>query len=147
MPILTITFQNPLNTSVQIGDIGYFSHVQEVGVIGNPISGQQWASTVTPHKAAKQNDIIKLGDITAISQWDGTSSTITFNMDQILFNTYYNSLTSQSEGKFPFIMFSKDNKVNMASLLGYYADVEYRNNSLEKGELFNIGAEVFESSK
>lgn len=143
MPTLTITFQNPLNTSVQIGDIAYFSHVQDVG------TSTQWPSTVTPHKAAKQNDIIKIGDITAISQWDGTASTITLNMDQILFNTYYNLLTSRLgvDGKFPFIMFSKDNKVNMASLLGYYADVEYRNSSLEKGELFNVGAEIFESSK
>ena len=46
-----------------------------------------------------------------------------------------------------FIMFSKDNKVNMSSMLGYYASIEYRNDSLEKAELFNVGAEVFESSK
>ena len=141
MPTITITFQNPLNTSVQKGDIAYFSHVQDVG------TSTQWPSTATPHKVAKQNDIIKIGDIIGILQWNGTVSAITLNMDQILFNTYYNSLTSRADKKFPFIMFSKDNKVNMASLLGYYADVEYRNSSLEKGELFNVGAEIFESSK
>ena len=46
-----------------------------------------------------------------------------------------------------FIMFSKDNKVNTSSMLGYYASIEYRNDSLEKAELFKVGAEVFESSK
>ena len=46
-----------------------------------------------------------------------------------------------------YIMFSKDNKANMSSMLGYYASVEYRNNSTTKAELFNVGAEVFESSK
>jgi hypothetical protein len=46
-----------------------------------------------------------------------------------------------------FIMFSKDNKVNMSSILGYYASVELRNNSLGKAELFNVGTSFFESSK
>ena len=44
-------------------------------------------------------------------------------------------------------MFSKDNKANMSSLVGYYASVELRNNSLDKAELFNIGSVFTESSK
>ena len=44
-------------------------------------------------------------------------------------------------------MFSKDNKANMANMLGYYASVEYRNNSTDKAELFATGIEVHESSK
>ena len=44
-------------------------------------------------------------------------------------------------------MFSKDNKANMANMLGYYASVEYRNNSIDKAELFATGVEVHESSK
>jgi hypothetical protein len=35
----------------------------------------------------------------------------------------------------------------MASLLGYYAEVEVKSNSTEKVELFAMGSEVFESSK
>ena len=46
-----------------------------------------------------------------------------------------------------FIMFSKDNKANMSSLLGYYASVEFRNNSTDKAELFNVGTVFTESSK
>tara|TARA_R100000781_G_C4037118_1_gene112696 strand:- start:63 stop:719 length:657 start_codon:yes stop_codon:yes gene_type:complete len=57
-------------------------------------------------------------------------------------NTYTEVCTPAS-----FIMFSKDNKVNMSSLLGYYASVEFRNSSQEKAELFNVGVDFFESSK
>jgi len=46
-----------------------------------------------------------------------------------------------------YIMFSKDNKANMSSLVGYYASVELRNNSLDKAELFNVGSVFTESSK
>ena len=64
------------------------------------------------------------------------------NMEQNLFNQYFAQLRPQS-----FIMFSKDNKANMANMLGYYASVEYRNNSTDKAELFATGVEVHESSK
>ena len=46
-----------------------------------------------------------------------------------------------------FIMFSKDNKVNMSDMLGYYASVELRNNSTTEAELFNVGTTFYESSK
>ena len=46
-----------------------------------------------------------------------------------------------------FIMFSKDNKANMSSILGYYASAEFRNNSTDKAELFNVGTVFTESSK
>ena len=46
-----------------------------------------------------------------------------------------------------FIMFSKDNAINMTSVLGYYAKVEFKNDSTDEAELFSIGSEIFESSK
>ena len=46
-----------------------------------------------------------------------------------------------------FILFSKDNKANMASVLGYFANVKFVNNSLVKAELFSVGLETIESSK
>ena len=46
-----------------------------------------------------------------------------------------------------FIMFAKDNAVNLSSVLGYYAEVTFNNNSREEAELFSIGSDVFESSK
>ena len=46
-----------------------------------------------------------------------------------------------------FIFFSKDNKANLSSLLGYYAHCEIRNNSTEQAEMFRIGVDYHESSK
>ena len=47
----------------------------------------------------------------------------------------------------PFILFSKDNKANLSSVLGYYADVKMVNNSTAEAELFSVGVDYFESSK
>ena len=46
-----------------------------------------------------------------------------------------------------FIFFSKDNKVNLTSLLGYFASVKFSNSSASKAELFSISCEIAESSK
>ena len=47
-----------------------------------------------------------------------------------------------------FTLFSKDNKVNLSSLLGYYAELDIRNNNTsEHGEMFGINGDYFESSK
>ena len=46
-----------------------------------------------------------------------------------------------------FIMFSKDNKANLNSLLGYYAETTFINDSPEKAELFAVSTEFSESSK
>ena len=46
-----------------------------------------------------------------------------------------------------FIMFAKDSEVNLSGLVGYYAEVEIKNNSTEKAEMFSIGSEVTPSSK
>ena len=55
--------------------------------------------------------------------------------------------TSQIPTTSHFIFFSKDNAVNMSSVLGYYAEVKLKNNSTTESELFSIGCDVFESSK
>mgnify|MGYP003677008840 FL=1 len=46
-----------------------------------------------------------------------------------------------------FIMFAKNHAVNTSSLLGYFADVKFENNSTDKIELFSVGSEITESSK
>ena len=43
--------------------------------------------------------------------------------------------------------FVKDKKANTTSLLGYYAEAKFVNNSIDKAELFSVGSEVTESSK
>ena len=62
-----------------------------------------------------------------------------------------NTVTVDGSGTLPsardYIMFAKNHTVNTSSLSGYYADVKFKNNSIEKAELFATSSEVTESSK
>lgn len=46
-----------------------------------------------------------------------------------------------------FILFSKTNETNINSVTGYYAEVQFRNDTIDKAELFSVASEVFVSSK
>ena len=46
-----------------------------------------------------------------------------------------------------YIFFTKNNAINTSSLLGYFADVKFENNSTGEIELFSVGSEITESSK
>ena len=46
-----------------------------------------------------------------------------------------------------YIFFSKDNSVNLSSLIGYYAEPKFINNSTEYAEIFSVGLGITESSK
>jgi len=148
MVLIRLTFEREINVSVQEGDLVYFSNPTPVGTARSwPDDG---GGTTTPHLRSDQADIILIGPVVEIRYRRVQRSTgeqfiftdIFANMEQNLFNQYFAQLRPES-----FIMFSKDNKANMANMLGYYASVEYRNNSTDKAELFATGIEVHESSK
>lgn len=46
-----------------------------------------------------------------------------------------------------FIFYESSPIISIGSLKGYYAEVQFRNDSTNRAELFSIGSEVFESSK
>ena len=46
-----------------------------------------------------------------------------------------------------FFFIVKNNEVNKSNVKGYYADVNFSNNSRNKVELFSVGAEIQQSSK
>ena len=46
-----------------------------------------------------------------------------------------------------FIMFKKNEVINNSGVKGYYAEVNFKNNSIEKAELFAVSSEIVESSK
>ena len=148
MVLIRLTCEREINVSVQEGDLVYFSNPTPVGTARSwPDDG---GGTTTPHLRSDQADIILIGPVVEIRYRRVQRSTgeqfiftdIFANMEQNLFNQYFAQLRPES-----FIMFSKDNKANMANILGYYASVEYRNNSTDKAELFATGIEVHESSK
>jgi len=75
----------------------------------------------------------ELGSVSAF-----TDKTITSSIDTSL-------STSGLDTKFYF--FSKDNKANLSSLVGYFAEVEMKNGSTGEAELFQVGSDISESSK
>jgi len=107
---IQMTFSNPINTSLQIGDTIYKS-VVTAGVGATPI---------------------ELGKCTAL-----TSTVITCEIPTTL---------ARPSGT-DFILFSKNNKANLSSLNGYFAEVEMKNDSTDKIELYQVGSDVSESSK
>jgi len=121
MPSVTLDFSIQINESVQIGDTLYYANTQDEALQ----NGEDQAFS---------NTIVEIGVITAINYVTGV---ITANIS----NSTALPTTSS------FILFGKDNRVNMTSLLGYYAEVEFSNNSVDKAELFSVGSEIFESSK
>ena len=130
---LTLSFNNIINESVQVGDIVYFSPVTAVGTASNAFD------------SANVNNILRLGKVTAINNpnlYSGSTSSIV-----LLANLYYDNGTVRTPNANDFIMFGKDKTINTASLVGYYAEVNFVNDSDKEIELFSVGSEVAESSK
>ena len=122
MANVILTFNFPLNVSAQVGDTAYYT--KSFSVLGT-------------HTHSNQNDIVQIGEITAI---DKVNNTIT-----CLFNP--NPTGAAPPNSNDFIMFSKDNKVNLSSLTGYYAEAQFVNDSTIEAELFAVSTDVYGSSK
>ena len=122
MPNITVTFSFDLNESVQLGDTLHYV---------NPTNDTLQGGDVIPFN---NDGIIEVGVITTINY---ATNVITAEIQ---------NSTALPTGN-SFFLFSKDNRANMASLLGYYAEVEFTNNSTEKAELYSARSEIFESSK
>ena len=114
---------NTLNVSAQVGDIIYYT--VSTGVTTGGFTQLPLSSTV------------RLGPILEITTLPNRTTDVLVEYDSAI------SLPTTKD----FISFAKNNKVNMSSLLGYYASVNFVNNSTEKVELFSVGSEVSESSK
>ena len=120
---ITLTFAAPLNVSCQVGDTAYYVETAASG--GFNINA---------------DPVVEIGQIRQLTRWNGSqSSIICHNEDTIPGNI------SNSPAKF--ILFSKDNKANLTSILGYHANIKFVNNSLIEYELCGIGVEAVESSK
>tara|TARA_R110000824_G_scaffold19621_10_gene75600 strand:+ start:1356 stop:1784 length:429 start_codon:yes stop_codon:yes gene_type:complete len=54
---------------------------------------------------------------------------------------------AQTPNSSDYIFFGKENKVCISGVKGYYAEVEMKNDSTKKAELFSVGSEMIPSSK
>ena len=122
MPTITLNFSEEVQQSVQINDIAYYVPVSALGGFDT-----------------QNSDIVKIGPILSV----GVNS-ITCDIDaSTIPPTPYDPTANTND----LIMFSKDNTANMSSLLGYYGQFQFTNDSTSEGELFSVESEFFESSK
>ena len=135
MADIQLDFPHDINVSVQLGDLVYWVETNPVGTPRN------WASTTTPHDTALREEVILIGPVVQLIPWNGVIASIIADYDNAIAALH----GPPNEGDF--IMFSKDNKVNLSSLLGYYSLLKLRNNSKEKSEMFSVAANFIESSK
>tara|TARA_R110002012_G_scaffold179332_2_gene344970 strand:- start:12145 stop:12504 length:360 start_codon:yes stop_codon:yes gene_type:complete len=119
MASVSITFANKINDSVQTGDMIMYS---------NP-------TTVGGFSTSSQSDVVLLGACTSI------------HSNRLSMVVSFNNVTTLPPTTNSFILFSKDKIVNPSGVLGYYAEVCFRNNSTVESELFGVNADIFESSK
>jgi hypothetical protein len=122
MPLITLNFPNTVQSSVQINDVAYYVPIKSTGGFDT-----------------KNSDIIKIGTITSV----GLTSIVCDADASVVPPSPYDPNKEVND----FIMFSKDNKANMSSLMGYYAKVQMKNNSTSEAELFSLETDFFESSK
>ena len=121
MASITLTFSAPLNASCQVGDTAYYI-------------------TTTTDGGFTKNDgdgVKEIGQIRQIS--NPQSSTPTVICDTVAPGALHSTTK--------FILFSKDNKANLSSVLGYFASVKLVNNSTAQAELYSVSMDAFESSK
>jgi len=122
MPQLQFTLSSELNVSAQVGDTVYYV-----------------PTSTSAQFQVNSSDIVEIGQITSISTL-GTGGATTFMCNTNLSSALYPSPSD-------YLFFSKDNRVNQSSVLGYYAKVQLKNSSKDEAEIFGISADVFESSK
>tara|TARA_R100000234_G_scaffold79015_1_gene49370 strand:- start:362 stop:751 length:390 start_codon:yes stop_codon:yes gene_type:complete len=129
MPLINLTFDS-MNISAQVGDILHYSHS---GLNVGGFDSTALGNTVVI------GPIVNIIDNTLSGGVGWTVTVNHINGDPPL------SLPPPAAGDY--ISFSKDKTVNTSSLVGYYANVKFVNDSNNKVELFSVGSEISESSK
>jgi len=122
MATLNLTFPSPINISCKVGDTAYF--VNNVTALGGFQVG---------------GNIELIGNINTITE-SGSDTIVNVELEGE--NASIDTITTSS-----FIMFSKDNEVEMSTIAGYYAQATFKNNSKEKAELYAVSCEIEQSSE
>ena len=122
MATLNLTFPSPINISCKVGDTAYF--VNNVTALGGFQVG---------------GNIELIGNINTITE-SGSDTIVNVELEGE--NASIDTITTSS-----FIMFSKDNQVEMSCIAGYYAQATFKNNSTEPAELYAVSCEIEQSSE
>jgi len=130
MASVQFVFNQNLNVSLQRGDTVYYTSTYSTG--GEFTAGG--------------NNITKIGTVATIQYAPVTNLNginvesgmlVTCNLNPNIIEIPTNS----------FLFFSKNSLVNTSSVKGYFAEVQFKNNSINKAELFSTACDISESSK
>ena len=132
MPDIIIQLPYPINESCQEGDTLYYTEVNSGLVGGFKVSS-----------GGENANIIEMGPVKSITNIDNDGDGI-FDVTNIVCNMDGNVAEPTSND---FIFFGKPRSINEASIVGYYGEFTFKNNSKEKAELFMTACEITESSK
>ena len=124
MPIVTLTLTNqPLNVSCQVGDTIYYVNTQAGDV----------------EFTVNDGNVVEVGTLVQIQ--NATTSPILSVYSTL--TGWENELTGEQ-----FILFSKNNKANLSSPLGYFAELKMSTNAVTApSELHAVNMDMFTSSK
>lgn len=125
--VQTVTFDYDINTSLQVGDQVYKTSTSLLG-------GFEQNSSAVPIHVGHVHGIVSSMEIEVYSTY------VDFNGNAILYN-----LIDPNGGDY--ISFSKNRVVNSNDLLGYYASVQFVNNSPDSAKLWAVGSGITENSK
>ena len=125
MPIQVIQFPFPLNVSLQKGDTIYWCY---------NAGGQ--AGRNHPGSASVNTKPKKLGLVGTVNR--------NLNRVGVVVSSGLKDVCQSNECYF---FFSKDRRANYSGIIGYFMEVEYRNYSTLKSEIFATAVDYVESSK
>tara|TARA_R110002110_G_C13285724_1_gene702973 strand:- start:621 stop:995 length:375 start_codon:yes stop_codon:yes gene_type:complete len=122
---ITLTFDKPFNSSLQVGDTIWYTKTQSSG--GFNIAPKEYVE--------------KLGTVEFINHQ--------YRAHILKVSKYHvvNQVPSIPINTNTFIMFSKNDIANLGDVKGYFAEVRLENDSTEKVELFAVSSEINKSSK
>ena len=134
MPTIKLTLPNPVNISLQAKAINVASNVSSVSLDSGAWDVIYFARIANNNE--QTGEVFKLGYCTNIVLGD-EAYTIDVDIDS----------DAQTPVVGDYIFFGKDNKIGTSGVVGYFAEVEMRNDSLDSAELFAVSSEVTQSSK
>tara|TARA_R100000734_G_C3263950_1_gene61808 strand:+ start:55 stop:483 length:429 start_codon:yes stop_codon:yes gene_type:complete len=142
MPLIELFFEEQTSApaSLQVGDTVFY------------VSGQSLLN-FSPNlpiitTSSNPTDIFNAPDITEQQAMTtiGTVDEITFG-DGGVYVICNISADTTPPTTTDFILFAKDNEVNIGDIKGYFGKTKFINDSTEKAELYAISCEIAESSK
>ena len=104
-------------------------------------------SSITLNASFSKNASLQINDVIYYQDINGNTYRIgplTSMSDTTVTCTVDGDVNQLNQGNFLF--FAKENEINTSGLLGYYAEIDFTNDSRDYAELFAVNSEIFISS-